>query len=1330
MTAPNGEAQRELIRLALRDAGLSTADVDAIEGHGTATPLGDPIEARALLSTYGQGRPADDPVWLGSIKSNIGHTQAAAGVAGVIKMVQALRHGELPGSRYADDPTPHVDWSTGAVRLLAAARPWPSGQRPRRAAVSAFGIGGTNAHVIIEEAGTRPERSAPAAGWPTPPWLLSAADEPALRAQARQLAGHLAGGGSSAALDVGRSLATGRAGLRRRAALLAGDPDGLVRALHALGRGEYPADIVRDTAEPGTRLAMLFTGQGAQRAGMGRGLAETFSVFRDAFAEVCGHLDPLLPVPLADAVAGSVPDAPLERTDVAQAALFSYQVALFRLLESCGLAPEYLVGHSVGEIAAATVAGVLSLPDAARLVAARGRLMAALPPDGAMVSVRAGVDEVEPLLASMAGQVAIAAVNGPASVVVSGAEPTVAAIAAELAGRGRRTTRLRTSHAFHSPLMDPMLEPFREVVAGLTLRPPTIALLSTLTGGPVTQQLTSPEYWVRHARETVRFADAIRFLAGTGVATVLEVGPAPVLTPLAEECWPQADTGAALCAVASAAPDSDASGSDASEARALLDALARLHVHGVPVDWAAAYRGSGARPVDLPTYAFQRQRYWLNSTPNSSGEPAGHPILGPALPAPDTAEIRYPGRLSARRQPWLADHRVDGVVLVPATVFVELVLRAGAEIEHTLDELTLLVPLSLSGDAAVDWQLVVRGPDGTGRRPFDGYARPDGSGPHEPWTRHVTGLLHPTTATATATATVASDGSTPTGWLPDGARPIDVDGGYRRLAAAGLAYGSAFRAVTTAWRHGPDLYAEVRLDPTWSAEATRYGIHPVLLDAAMHASALAEEQDTGDGPRVPFALAGVRLHASGAVAARVRVRPAGSAVSVAVTDLAGRPVAEISSLVTRPLPRESQAVSIARRALYRPEWTPVPLPASTDLDDPAYTVLEAVLDDPAHDRDPAHDDETPTRVRELTTTMLSAVQSWLADPKPERTRLVVVTRDATAEDPDLAGAAVWGLVRSAQAESPGRITLVDLDRDAASPAALAAAVATGAPQIAIRGGSGYVPRLVPATGEGSGTPIDPAGTVLVTGGTGALGGLLARHLVAEHKVRHLVLAGRRGEAAPGARKLRAELAGLGATVTLVACDVADPAAVRRLVADCRPPLTAVVHAAGVLDDGVLDALTPDRLARVLAPKVAAAWALHRATRGLDLSAFVLYSSASGLLGRAGQANYAAANAFLDALAAHRAAQGLPAVSLAWGPWLRRVPRIRRRPRRTGRPPDAGAHAGRVGPPYRRRPAAGPARVLRRRRRGTRGRRSAHRRRRATRWRGAHRDARPTAPAAG
>ena len=630
LTAPNGAAQQRVIHKALAESGLTPADVDAVEAHGTGTRLGDPIEAEALMATYGRDRDPERPLWLGSLKSNIGHSLAAAGVGGVIKMVLALRHGVLPRTLHVDQPSPLVDWAGGGVRLLEQAQPWPQTGGPRRGGVSAFGVSGTNAHVVIEQAeqDERPAGEDDMAGAaPVLPFVLSAHSPQSLAHRAGGLAAALrsADPGAIQAADVSRTLATGRAALRERAVIVAADHEELLDALDALALDRPAGNSVRDTAETAEgALAFLFAGQGGQRLGMGDALHRRFPVFAAAFDEAAEALDAELrgfaEHPIADVVRGATgTEDLLDQTLYTQAGLFALETALFRLFESWGLRPDLVAGHSIGELAAAHVAGLWSLADAARLVAARGRLMQALPAGGAMGAVEAPEDEVRAALTG-AG-VEIAAVNGPSSVVVSGDEEPVLALLEEFRRRGRRTRRLTVSHAFHSARMDPMLAEFRAVAADLTYLTPRITLVSTLTGRVAEPaELADPDYWTRHAREAVRFADGVNTLRAEGATAFLELGPDATLTALAQESVedPEARFVPALRR-------------DGEEPRHLIDTFARLHARGAQPDWPAFFGGERGRLVDLPTYPFQHEQYWLDATPS----PAAASTASTASPTVD-----------------------------------------------------------------------------------------------------------------------------------------------------------------------------------------------------------------------------------------------------------------------------------------------------------------------------------------------------------------------------------------------------------------------------------------------------------------------------------------------------------------------------------------------------------------------------------------------------------------------------------------------------------------------------------------------------------------------
>ncbi|MDS0132461.1 MULTISPECIES: type I polyketide synthase [unclassified Amycolatopsis] len=1099
LTAPNGLSQQRVIRRALAAAGLGPSDVDVVEAHGTGTTLGDPIEAQALLATYGQER--ETPLWLGSLKSNIGHAQAAAGVAGVIKMVQALRHEVLPPTLHVDKPTLEVDWAAGAVELLTEAREWPRNGRSRRAGVSSFGVSGTNAHLIIEEAPA--EEAVATSEAPVVPLVVSARSKEALSGQAERLATLLEGDVSLT--EVAAALVSRRAVLDERAVVVAGSREEAVTGLRTLVR--------RETGTPG-KVVWVFPGQGTQWAGMGRELLDESPVFAARIAECAAALEPWIDWSLLDVLRG---EGDLDRVDVLQPACFAVMVGLAAVWESVGVRPDAVVGHSQGEIAAACVSGALSLEDAAKVVALRSQAIAAeLSGRGGMASVALGEDDV---VSRLADGVEVAAVNGPTSVVIAGDAQALDETLEVLSGEGVRVRRVAVDYASHTRHVEDIEDTLAETLTGIRAQAPVVPFYSTVTSEWIRDAgVLDGGYWYRNLRNQVRFGAAAAALLDQGHTVFVEVSAHPVtVQPLSEL------TGAVVVGTLRR---------DDGGLRRLLTSMGEVFTGGADVDWTAVVPAAGW--VDLPTYAFDHRHYWLEP---AAPESAGDPLLGTIVSSPGSDRLTAVARWTRRTQPWAADG------LVPNAALVEAAIRLGdLAASPFLADLTIDTPVVLPQRGGRDVQLIVGEPGEQRRRPIEVFSREA----DEPWTRHAHGTLAPP---------AAAEGPDP--------------------AAAGVA-------------------TDVTVDGL--RDTDRFGIHPALLDAAVRTV-------VGDD-LLPSVWTGVSLLASGATA--VTVTP--TATGLRLTDPAGQPVLTVDAVRGTSFAREPGTTD----ALFRVDWTEIPLPAG----EAGFVTHEA------------------TSVEGT----LSALQAWLAEPG--ETRLAVVTGDGT----EPGAAAIWGLVRSAQSEHPGRIVLADLDDHAALPAV----VASGEPQVRVRDGVASVPRLARVTPLPPARPLDPEGTVLITGGTGTLGALTARHLVTAHGVRHLVLVSRRGEAP----ELHAELTALGASVTIAACDVADRAQVEAVLRaiPAEHPLTAVIHTAGVLTDGVITELTPDRLDTVRRPKVDAARHLDELTRDADLAAFVLFSSAAGVLGNPGQAGYAAANAELDALARRRNSLGLPAVSIAWGYW--------------------------------------------------------------------------------
>ncbi|OSC36755.1 type I polyketide synthase [Mycobacterium decipiens] len=1301
LTAPNGPSQQRVIRAALANAGVHAAEVDVVEAHGTGTTLGDPIEAQALLATYGQGRSADRPLWLGSVKSNMGHTQAAAGVAGVIKMVQAMRHRVMPRSLHVDAPSPHVDWASGAVELLTEQRDWSvQDGRPRRAGVSSFGISGTNAHVILEEA---PAESVPAHGgdsgaamaWPVVPWVVSGKSAQALAAQAGRLGAYLVDHPGLAVTDVGFSLATCRSGLEYRGAVIGADRNDLVAGLAALAGGQPGAGVVAGRVLGG-KTTFVFPGQGGQWQAMAVELLDSAPVFAAQMKACADALAPHVDWSLDTVLRGEVAESALTRVDVVQPALFAVMVSMAALWRSCGVRPDMVIGHSQGEIAAAYVAGGLSLADAARVVAVRSQAIAELAGTGGMASVALPVVQVVDRLTRWDGRISVAAHNSPTSTVIAGDPAALQEFVTDCAGEGVFARLIPVDYASHSSHVEAVQDRLIGELSSINPRGGDIPFYSTVTGTQIDTDTLDGGYWYRNLRQPVQFEHTTAALLEEGACTFIEMGPHPVLTAAIGE------TAEAHCEDRASVAVLGSLRRDEGDWQRFITSLAEAYVHGVAVDWAAVFAAHRPRRVGLPTYAFQRRRYWpVVRIAGVGGLSAvglvdvGHPFLGAGVGLGDERGWLFSGRLSVQTHAWLADHAVFESVLLPGTAFVEMALAAGshAGLDY-LEELVLEAPLPIPEHTAMQLQLLLGGSDEQRRRQLSIYSRPENVADHSAeqgqWVRHATGVLAPGDRGDGAGFAQLS-----MAWPPEGAVALPADSLYDRLAEAGFHYGPAFQGVQAIWRRGDEWFAEIALDGDQIDEAANFGLHPALFDAALHAAPeLHSEQHRPGHVSLPFAWNGVWLPGRGPSVLRVALHPTDTGLQLRAVDQSGAPMLGVDSLVVRPIDTTQLARGATRQEpLHVVDWTPIPADeappaqlalleggAPLDLDGIVadgvghYPSVAALVDSIRAGGDVPEivltaaavtTDNQPGALGKAARAglyhTLGLVQAWLGQPELLGTRLVFVTHAALAvagdETPELAAAPIDGLLRSAVGEHPGRFTHIDLDDSPAARRALMAALSLrNEPRLAIRGGVVLAPRLVQAPAhspEPDAVPVfDPQATVLISGGTGALGMALARHLATHHHCEHLLLVSRRGTAADGAEELRVELAGHGCRVEFAACDTADSDELSALLQTipAEHPLGAVIHAAGVLADGVIDALGREQVEQVLRPKLDAALLLHELTQDMDLSAFVLFSSAAGVLGSPGQANYAAANAFLDALAQHRHHHGLAAVSLAWGLW--------------------------------------------------------------------------------
>jgi acyl transferase domain-containing protein/acyl carrier protein len=1060
LTAPNGPAQERVIRRALASAQLAPSDVDAVEAHGTGTILGDPIEAGALLATYGQER--ERPLRLGSIKSNIGHAQAAAGVAGVIKAVMALREGVLPKTLHVDTPSSKVDWGAGEIELLTEATEWRPNGRPRRMGVSSFGISGTNAHVILEEpsaAEAGPIRVDPERDGVEPVlpgqllFPLAAKDDAALAAQAVRLAAQLRTEGEAAPLaDLAFSLAATRCAFARRAVVVAAAPAELLAGLDALSAGEEHEGLVSGKALSSREPVFLCPGQGSQWQGMGSELLARSPVFAAAVGECDEALAEHLDWSVHDLLAGAKASPSPDRIEVVQPLLFAVTVALAALWRACGVVPAAVAGHSQGEIAAAHIAGGLSLEDAARLAALRSRIISSLAGQGAMVSVAMAAEELAPLLERWAGSMEVAASNGPSSTILSAERGALDELLVFCASEEIRAREIPATIPSHSARVEPLREEVMAAFESLAPRSSEISFYSTVSGGVLDTAELDAGYWYRNLRQPVLFEAVTKELLRQGYRTLIEVSPHPVFVLPVEETIAQELAGEDAAILTSLRRD------DGGPAR-FARSLAAAHAAGVALDWSALLPNAGR--IGLPTYPFQRRRYWLDparedSDPRAVGQGAAdHPLLGAVLQTADLGGRLLTGRVSLGSHPWLGQHRVHGRALLPASFFLELAWRAAEEVGcEAIEDVELLEPLVLPEDGAVQLQVTVTEPDAEGARAFKVHTRlqpgPDEEGEAIAWSGNAGAVLRPDAPELSAPAA---------SWPPAGAEPIDVATVYESLAEGGVDCGEAFQGLAAIWRDEGGLHAEIDL-PGEGEGMDGFQLHPALLQAALQLAAPGLLEGDGEGAELPTGMARATLCGTGARALRVSLTRGERDVSISLSDAEGAVLGRIDGVRMAPMHAAQLGSEDAPQRLQL-AWRELrPSSASEDgAEIPAPTVVDcAELELGAEDVAGAASDAAVQ--------VLERLQDWIGSEHGRGERLVVLTRGAVAatpdESPNLATAPIWGLVRAAQAEAPDGIVVIDLDGTALSDEERAALFAASAsePQLARRDGRMLVPRLV------------------------------------------------------------------------------------------------------------------------------------------------------------------------------------------------------------------------------------------------------------------------------
>ncbi|MDP5336971.1 MAG: type I polyketide synthase [Nodularia sp. (in: cyanobacteria)] len=1325
LTVPSGPAQKVLLQQALNHAGVKQHQVSYVEAHGTGTSLGDPIEVQALATVYGQQRPASQPLQIGSVKTNIGHLESAAGIAGLIKVVLGLQHQTIPAHLHLQALNPHIASQNHHIQIPTQSIPWDV-EESRIAGVSSFGLSGINAHLILAEApiitskSIKLERTLHL-------FNLSAKTPTALRQLLQSYAQYCQESAHISLADICHTVNSGRNHFHHRLSLLADSVAHLQTQLNAFTAGNLEPIYTADCSKmPTPRIVFLFTGQGSQYLQMGWELYQTQPLFRQIIDECDRLLHPHLEHSLLDVLyPQGVNASPIHQTAYTQPALFSLEYALAQLWLSWGIQPDAVMGHSVGEYVAACIAGVFSLEDGLKLIAHRARLMQALPQNGAMAAIFADTERVKSLIAPYSIQVAIATINGSTNTVISGERQAVTQILQTLDQQGIGYQSLQVSHAFHSPLMAPMLAEFRQVAQSVTYHPPQINLVSNLTGKFISfAEIGQPDYWCRHIREAVQFAAGIETLHQQGYQIFLEVGPKPTLIGMGRRCLP-ADAALWLSSL-------NVGGSDW---QYLLTSLSQLYLRGAEINWQNVETGYGQN-ISLPTYPFQRQRFWPQEsqltwhshTCTRLASPMQHPLLGQRFSSPLASDIHFQTQLSLEAFPDLADHQVYNTVVVPAAFYLSMFLAAALEMFNAqqqvmLADISFLQALMLPENTEITIQLVLT-PEKSGAFTCQLFSL---TSPHSQKTA-TSWVLH-AQAQLSSVENVTQKPIDPTAiktrccnYTPNS------DAIYQAAQQRGIDLGSTFKWLGSLWRGDHEALSQMK-SPAGIRHPDIYALHPGLIDSCFQLLSATLSDDTHNSTAyVPMGIESLQVltypNFSTQLQSYAQLRVTQSTVLVGdiqVVDEVNQTVIAIQGLQIKAV--NQQALSPHQPAdwhrwLHKITWQPQPLTTAIKTTSPSPWLIFAdshgFADSLAHywqqqgqactlvypgreyqvkegkyywiNPDHAADFNTllaqpwggivylwglekSLNIDELAQVqalncgaVLHLIQNLVKQKFPKMPKLYMITRGAQAVEPSqplaIEQATLWGLGRVIALEHPevwGGLVDLDPATSSAELSLLGSELLQGDNNhlVAFRDNQRYVARLQrqPVLTTPYSLVIHPDCTYLIVGGLGALG-LQVAHWLVERGARYLVLTSRRGDATQVKDSLK-NWQEKGVQVIVLAADVAQPESVTQVLTEIDqhlPPLRGIFHTGGVLDDGVLLKRDWSQFAQVMAPKVLGAWNLHTQTAQLPLDFFVLFSSMASLMGSIGQGNYAAANAFLDALAHHRQSQGLPGLSINWGPW--------------------------------------------------------------------------------